>query len=101
MNNAFEEYHIRGRFADGNAFNEEHIKEAVEHASHNFYIAHHAMLKYGCGEGADFYVYVKTPQPVGKDGYPLRGVSLYLLKKYPDIYEPRKKCTRLISWERL
>lgn len=78
------------------------LKEAVEHAQHNLYARHRIKIPVGSPERQDEYTayleLIDTKEVLTEKniGVHLRGIATYLLKTYPEKYEPLKDGNRLI-----
>lgn len=79
------------------------IREAAEKASLNLYARFDIQLGYPMPDEQCEYVYVeiRIPESMAENfayGNRLRGISIYLLKKYPEKYEPHVKSRRLLTY---
>lgn len=78
------------------------LKEAVEHAQHNLYTRHRIKIPVGSPERQDEYTahmeLIDTKEVLTEKnvGVHLKGIANYLLKTYPEKYEPLKDGNRLI-----
>lgn len=76
------------------------INEAVDHAEHNLYARHNVKINgrglYGNGYAIDLDISSDSDFNIGQH---LRGLSLYLLKKYSSIYSPMKYGTSLFTYQ--
>lgn len=76
------------------------INEAVDHAEHNLCMRHNVKIQgrglYSNGYAIDLDIPSDSDFNIGKH---LRGLSIYLLKKYSSIYSPMKQGTSLLSYQ--
>lgn len=78
------------------------LKEAVEHAQRNLYTRYRIKIPVGSPERQDEYTalleLIDTKEVLTEKnvGIHLRGIANYLLKNYPEKYEPLKDGNRLV-----
>lgn len=80
----------------------EDIKEAVSFASLNLRLRFHIKLsELKTMDNGTWYVEMFIPDDIKIDnyGYRLRGISVYLLKEWPEKYNPLKVGNRLLYYE--
>lgn len=83
--------------ADGKMVNKRHLQMAADFIQHNLAGRHHIQLS--LVEATDFYVILGVVGNVeGNIGNRLRGMSIYLLKNFPDEYKDRMVGKRLLNY---